>query len=490
MEGLYKGFKKISEDENKALLKHDNGHELRIAKSGLSKKHLKALQKLPLYQAEGTQEPEGDRQLASDIGMVAQPVMEETQMPSKEAKAALAPPVDPTEGLEPLPQEEPQRQPTEQAMPAEQPQVSVAAPKKAMTPQEVMASPTTKASDKLLAASNLFQGIQNRMKEADDRFQTEMSKAPQTVPKMLSGQGFLGGLARVLGFVIGGGAQGVLGLKENPAVTMFNDQINREIEAQRHEETKKFNLYKMHMARLGDEAQAALQTGVNLRQIADQQFNEMMGKSGLGPMAQQNLQVLKAQNLLALEQTRAALANTKMQKQIQQSLMSGQPMEQTDPAVLVPYRVPKEHQEAVYKEVERAQDTRRMGDAILKAFDNAANENTVLKTGAGLLRTPPSVLTLHQAMQPTFKDLEGTVRQAAMDNTFKNITPAPGDLGSTVAIKREALKDYLRSKASAPRAKSFGIDLDKFKSTAPPAEVKTMNGVKYQKVEGGWKRVQ
>jgi hypothetical protein len=92
-------------------------------------------------------------------------------------------------------------------------------------------------------------------------------------------------------------------------------------------------------------------------------------------------------------------------------------------------------------------------------------------------------LQLHQALQPTFKDLEGTVRQAAMDNTFKNLTPAAGDTDATIAQKRQGLIQYLQSKASAPRAKSFGRDSDKFQSTSPikHVEVKTMNGVKYQK---------
>jgi len=75
-------------------------------------------------------------------------------------------------------------------------------------------------------------------------------------------------------------------------------------------------------------------------------------------------------------------------------------------------------------------------------------------------------------MQPTFKDLEGTVRQAAMDNTFKNITPQPGDKDYTVETKRQALLDYLQSKASASTAKGYGIDLHRFESTAPYTEQK------------------
>jgi hypothetical protein len=54
MQDLYKGFKKVDEDDSRAVLKHENGHELVIAKSGISKKQRKALDKLPVYQAQGT----------------------------------------------------------------------------------------------------------------------------------------------------------------------------------------------------------------------------------------------------------------------------------------------------------------------------------------------------------------------------------------------------------------------------------------------------
>jgi len=54
MQDLYRGFKKVSEDDSCAILKHENGHELVIAKSGISKKQKRALDKLPIHQAEGT----------------------------------------------------------------------------------------------------------------------------------------------------------------------------------------------------------------------------------------------------------------------------------------------------------------------------------------------------------------------------------------------------------------------------------------------------
>jgi hypothetical protein len=149
---------------------------------------------------------------------------------------------------------------------------------------------------------------------------------------------------------------------------------------------------------------------------------------------------------------------------------------QPDPAAMVPMLVPKEHQAQAFKEIQAAENTHKMGGSIIKAFEDAVKENTILRTGAGKLRTPGSVLALHQHMQPTFQDLEGTVRQAAMDNTFHNVTPMPGDSEHKIAQKREALQEYLKSKMSAPTARGYGIDLGRFERTQPASTEKKQPG--------------
>lgn len=54
MRQLYKGFKKIAEDDDSAKLVHDDGHQLVISKRGLSKPLLSGLHELPLHQYDGT----------------------------------------------------------------------------------------------------------------------------------------------------------------------------------------------------------------------------------------------------------------------------------------------------------------------------------------------------------------------------------------------------------------------------------------------------
>lgn len=270
-----------------------------------------------------------------------------------------------------------------------------------------------------------------------------------------------------IGLILGGMAAGWNG-GENQARKFLNQQIDRDIDSQKAELGKKQSLLSANLQEFGNLKDAESMTRVNLNDIYSAQVAKAAAKS-MGPQAAAQAQMFIGQKNNESAQLMQPLA-------LKRAAMSMANGAAGDPATLVRYMVPEAHQKAVFDEIERAQDTKRMGGAILASFDQAAKENTVLKTGAGMLRTPPSVLALHQSMQPTFKDLEGTVRQAAMDNTFKNITPAPGDMDATVSTKREALVDYLKSKASAPTAKGFGIDLDKFASTKTPSAANPYEG--------------
>lgn len=278
---------------------------------------------------------------------------------------------------------------------------------------------------------------------------------------------------------LGGLGSGLNG-QPNAALSVIQKSIDRDIEAQRMELGKKQTLLSENLRRYGDLNTAMQATQLQMNALTQAKVSQAAARSG-SAQAQAQAQVLLGD--LGLQ-----AAQLKQQAAIRSMAQKGGNI---DPSSLVPHIVPKEHQKAVFDEIQRAQDTKRMGGSILKAFDEAAKENTVVKTGAGLLRTPGSVYALHQAMQPTFKDLEGTVRQAAMDNTFKNITPSPGDSQHTVDQKKKSLQEYLQSKASAPTAKGFGIDLDKFGSTTTQQgpEVKVMGGVQYKKVPGGWQKI-
>jgi hypothetical protein len=136
-----------------------------------------------------------------------------------------------------------------------------------------------------------------------------------------------------------------------------------------------------------------------------------------------------------------------------------------DPAKLVAGMVPKEHQAAAFKEIDTAENTKANAPAILNAFDSAANKFHGVDLVPGMLNADQK--SMHALLGPTFKDVEGTVRQAAMTNLYDNVTPQVGDSKETLEKKRSALVGYLNSKSSAPTARGYNVDLANFPSTAP-----------------------
>lgn len=272
---------------------------------------------------------------------------------------------------------------------------------------------------------------------------------------------------------------GLGGNKGGGAIGMLQKNIERDIEAQKMDLGKKENLLAANLRAQGSILQAEQATRLQMAAITQGQAQRIAAQTS-DPMVK-----LRSQQMLLGFQQWAMPLKAQLAAADAQRSMALQAAKSGDPAKLVPHLVPKEHQKQAFSEIQSAQNTKHMSKNILESFEQAVDENTVMKTGAGFLRTPGSVKALHQHMQPTFQDLEGTVRQAAMDNTFKNVTPMPGDSEHTISQKRKALQQYLQSKLSAPTAKAYGIDLSQFPSTAPDAggDVQKKGGVKYQRRE-------
>lgn len=342
-----------------------------------------------------------------------------------------------------------------------------------------------------------------RQQDFQSRLQTYQQNADQIVkdiadkkidPKQYwhnasTGQKISAGVAMVLG----GLAQGLLRSNVNPGFAAIEDTINKDIDAQKTELGKKQTLLGDNLRMQGNLMAAENATRLHANSILQGQLQKTALDSGnpiVMAKAQEAVAHLKLQAMPLIQSV--AMNQTRMQ--VLGALQKGD-VSQQDPAKFVQWVVPPTQQKAVFGEIERAQDTRRMSKNIMDTFDQAAKEVHGLPgveqaATLGHYRAT-AVGGLHQALQPTFKDLEGTVRQAAMDNTFENVSPGPFDTASRIKEKRGFLENYLKSKASAPTAKGFGIDLDKFNSTHgyESPQISMKGGVPYQKVQGGWQRV-
>ena len=148
-----------------------------------------------------------------------------------------------------------------------------------------------------------------------------------------------------------------------------------------------------------------------------------------------------------------------------EKLTNGPEAENVDPAQLVALKVPEHHQATVFKEIESAQHVAKNKAKMLQLFDQAAEDETSVKRLGGLLGQSASKKVLQGLMVSQIPIVDQTVRQYAAEAAFHSFLPGLGDKGSTVAMKRKGLEDWMTSNAKGTTAKGFGLDLNKFKST-------------------------
>lgn len=338
-------------------------------------------------------------------------------------------------------------------------------------------------TQKQIAAMPTQQDIMNQNKAKGDAlfsaFQNQSLDPNRVFHNMSTGSKIATGIALFLGGIGSG-----LTHQANPAALMLQNTIDNDIEAQRNDQGKALNAWKMNREALGSDLAANLATKeqayialkYKLQQAATQSANPaILAKAAQGnDMIDQQIEANRFQRSL-----------------IQQGMGIGQNGNAQggyageDPSILVPQLIKEPGaQKAAFEEIGRAQNVSRNGPKMMEAFDNAANKLHTVDFVPGMENRDQKAF--HQLLLPNFKTIDGTVRQAAMDETFQNLTPQFGDSKKTIETKRNALEDWMTSESSAPTAKGHGIDLSKFRSTAHGnmGPVATKGGQQYKFVKG------
>jgi hypothetical protein len=98
----------------------------------------------------------------------------------------------------------------------------------------------------------------------------------------------------------------------------------------------------MHLARLGDERAATLQTLNNLQSVTKAKIDDLMNKRGIGPMGQKTLQAASLALDSQMAKNRGEISAMQLQKQYKDRLAKGQITEipdESDPNLAKSYRV-------------------------------------------------------------------------------------------------------------------------------------------------------
>lgn len=290
-------------------------------------------------------------------------------------------------------------------------------------------------------------------------------------------------IGTAIALVMGGIGAGLSG-GPNLAYEAMQKSIANDIDAQKAELGKKQSLLSENIRKYGDMKAATQATAMQMNSILQGQIAATSAKYG----AQANqagtqalIGQLKNQQLMGGQQLQQMVTDQKIKEHLAQGDVQGQ-----DPLDYVKHVVPEAHQKDVINELGKAQSANAHQDEMMQLFDQADKENTLMKTGAGLLRTPPSVKTLTALGDPLIHDNDGRVNEFEKKD-FENLLPKPGDMPSTVQAKRKGMEQFINTKKSAPTAKSFGIDINRFGSTQTrdSAPTKTVGGITYKRGPSG-----
>jgi hypothetical protein len=459
-------FKLAHEDNNSFHVEHPNGKRLILEKAKLNQKAHEMIKSLKM--ADGGEVPD----FAQNSSQMP-PVTEESQAPQQASTAA--PSNQDWQGSSGVYRPAPTQSMKEYELGQN------ATPKDPETPPVNVEAPleASKAANTAMASAEAGQGRAEKKaiedtqaqiaalpsqaaiiaanKEKDDKLFQSYSEAKidpnRYYANMDTGQKIAAGLGMILS-----GAGGAVSGQGNMAADLIQNAIHRDIEAQKSSKDSKLTLWKMNREALGNDLAANLATQNQL--YTGLKYNLMKAASQFrGPEAQ----------------ARAQAANALIDQQIAQnrfkmSLMNGPSQENRDPAVAARFLI--DDPEARHKalaEIGRAGNTRNGAEAIVDSFDRAAKDVRIWSGGRFKNIFPGTesayVGALHQNLMPTLSDLEGTVKQAAADNLKETVTPHMGNSDKEIAIKREALINYLNSKKDAPFSRGYGIDLDKYNRT-------------------------
>ncbi len=208
-------FKKISSDKQTSTLRHSQGHEIRIAHSGLTPKMREKIDSLPVYLAEG-----GDPTVSGEDVDPA-PVEggddeKKAEEPETQPPAAATAPVVET----------PAPQPAAVAPVTAAPQAAPSAP--------VPVAPPTPSQE---------------IKQEGDAYNQDLQMGhikPETYSDLFAKKSTLGKIGTMFGLLISGAGSG-LAHQSNAVMDMMNREISNDLEAQKATQSNAQNIYQLNL---------------------------------------------------------------------------------------------------------------------------------------------------------------------------------------------------------------------------------------------------
>lgn len=471
----FSNFSLAKEDEGSYTISHPNGKSMNISKKGLSEKAHEIISKLqkPKSYAEGggvaddaidqfvnqdqAPAPEASEgvltpQMQQSLANIAQPSASE--VPIGATPSQSIPPAMPQVQQDPLVQ---QKLSTEDLL------------NKQQTTAQQYGKDLAAAESQKQNAFNEFNNfnknrktqeqLQQELQAKDDAFAQAFMKKQVDPDHYWKNKSTGSKISSAIGLLFSGIGSGMSG-QENLALKQINQAIANDIDAQKNNEGKAKTVWDMNRHAMGSALAAHAATENQMYTAAQAKLMQ----AGAG-VESANAKLKVGDMINQIEQQK--VQNRTMLGLLNQGQSASNGTIKADPASLVNQFVPEAQRAKALDEIGKAQHVAKSQGQMLDYFDQAAKENTILRTGAnpfGQLRTPAAMTNLQALAQPLIKDEAGRPNEI-QQKIFYNLLPHPGDTDSKIAEKRNGLVQYMGNFSESPTFKAAtGLDLNKFQS--------------------------
>lgn len=264
-------------------------------------------------------------------------------------------------------------------------------------------------------------------------------------------------------------AGGINPTTNNMAMQTINNGINRSIESQKAELGKKENLLSNNLKVQGNlmaaENATRMQTNAMLQgkiaQVAAETGDPMIMGAAQAHIAQMKRADIPLAQTVAQNQIQMQFRREAMQE-IQRAGQSGG-LSNADPSILVHGLISEPaDRKAAFEEIKNRSNITKNGPLMMQALKKAQDEIKIPGVDS------EGQMELKQLMLPNFKGIDGTVRQAAMDESFHNIVPKAGDQirPGVSEMRAKALAEWMKSESASPVSDGYRIPLNRFTRTA------------------------
>lgn len=493
-----KSFKKVHEDDSKAVMQHPDGHEIHIKKQSLSPEQVKALGSTPTQRSafdEGgpviqdprqpTPQPQQDpgtwsdrwKQLNQGVkkahgGMVnyadgtpdapvsLQDVWGDPSADNSASPAAAAPASVPQAAPQAAPA--PLQQPASPAAPSDpygfgaentallsginNQKQGITNEAKAQgdlgNKQAVIQDQATQGSNDLLQA---YQKHYNDLDAERQSFQHDLENSHIDPNHFLGSQGTVATLSTGIGLLLGGlGAGNGQG---NQALNFLNSQIDRDIKSQEANIGTKKTLLDANMKQFGNLKDATDMTRVMMNQGVQSQLAAAAARA-TDPLAKARAQQAIGQ---LQQQSAPLLQQMAMRKAFLQG--GGQGMDPAQQIQLSPF-IPKEQKEQAFKDLDAAQKTDATRQQALQAFDHLD-----AKALGGVLNPSDREGAIQSVAGQLVKLNGARYNQDNAHGLVSSLMPKAGDLPDTRLNNRKRLLEEINGNDNSALLRGSGINV-------------------------------